>query len=230
MSAVDASLGGYAIAAVGGFAGSLHCLGMCGAFPLALSARGRGSRVVRQLLYQLGRVNALVFIGVLSGLAGATLVAGTSFAVASRVLAAVAGGVMIALGVEMLGLVRGLTGRVAFAIQGAVARPLRGIIASSSPAAPVALGMLNAFLPCHLVYAFAAQAAASGTPVAGGLTMLAFGAGTVPALLALGLFGESISPQFRRRFDRIVAGALIAYGLVLVATAALASGGGHAHH
>ena len=43
--------------------------------------------------------------------------------------------------------------------------------------------MLNGFLPCPLVYAFAAQAAGSGGALPGLLVMLAFGLGTFPAML-----------------------------------------------
>jgi sulfite exporter TauE/SafE len=205
---------GYALAFAGGLAGSLHCLGMCGAFPLAL-ARAPGGRVGRQLLYHLGRLNALAFIGAISGALGATLLAGAPIAMASRVLALGAGVVMVVLGLEMLGLTTALTSRLAVAVNAAVARPLRGVIASPSLAAPLALGCLNAFLPCHLVYAFAAQAAVSGTPLAGMMTMLAFGAGTVPAMFGLGLFGGTISAGVRAGFDRVVAVALIGYGMIV---------------
>ncbi len=227
MNGFDPTAAGYALAAAGGLAGSLHCLGMCGAFPLALASEVPQRRVGRQLLYQLGRVNALVFIGAVSGALGATVLAGASLGFAARALSVFAGTVMVVLGVEMLGWISGLTGRIALAVNAVVARPLRAVIASPSPAAPLALGVLNAFLPCHLVYAFAAQSAASGTPVAGMLTMLAFGAGTVPAMLGLGLFGGSISARVRGGFDRFVAIALVVYGAVLVVRGLLFSAGHH---
>lgn len=233
MTGIEGSAAAYALAAAGGLAGSLHCLGMCGAFPLALDRANPSGplagRLGRQLLYQLGRVNALAFIGAVSGALGAVLIAETTFAVGARVLAAVAGGVMIALALEMLGAIRGLTGRIALAVNGSIARPLRGVMASPTLAAPVALGVLNAFLPCHLVYAFAAQAAASGSPAVGALTMLAFGAGTVPALFGLGLFGGALSPTLRTRLDRVVAVALVAYGIVLLWQAFAPAVSGHVH-
>ena len=49
--------------------------------------------------------------------------------------------------------------------------------------------MLNGLLPCPLVYAFAAQAAASGGPLQGLLIMAAFGLGTFPAMLMMGGVG-----------------------------------------
>ena len=218
----------YALAFAGGLAGSLHCLGMCGAFPLALAGGAPGRRIGRQLLYHLGRLNVLAFIGAISGGLGATLVAGTSMAMAARGLALGAGAVMVVLGLEMLGVTTALTSRLAVGVSTMLARPLRGVLASPSPWAPLLLGGLNAFLPCHLVYAFAAQAAVAGTPQAGALTMLAFGAGTVPALLGLGAFGGRISVAVRSGFDRVVAVALVGYGLI-VAARFFAVTGGHGH-
>ena len=49
--------------------------------------------------------------------------------------------------------------------------------------------MFNGFLPCPLVYAFAAQAAGSGGALSGLLVMLAFGLGTFPAMLLMGGLG-----------------------------------------
>src|SRR5207247_2608072 len=60
------------------------------------------------------------------------------------------------------------------------------------------LGVLNGFLPCPLVYAFAAQAAASGGPASGFLTMAAFGLGTFPAMLMMGGIGIWWRPGFRQ--------------------------------
>jgi sulfite exporter TauE/SafE len=79
---------------------------------------------------------------------------------------------------------------------------------SPSPAAPIALGVFNAFLPCQLIYAFAAAAAATQSVVAGMLTMLAFGLGTVPAMLALGITRVLAEARMRARLS-LVAGALV---------------------
>jgi sulfite exporter TauE/SafE len=56
----------------------------------------------------------------------------------------------------------------------------------------LALGLLLGFLPCGLLYTALVAAAASGGPLAGGAAMLAFGLGTVPALVATGLAGHAL--------------------------------------
>jgi sulfite exporter TauE/SafE len=197
---------------LGGLAGSLHCIGMCGAFPLALGAGG-GHRW-RQVLYNLGRVNALVLIGGLSGAAGATLVATVPVAFVGRALAVIAGAFMIVVGLEMLGVLSGVSTRGAALVQHVVQRVLAGVIRSPSPVAPLALGMANAFLPCQLVYAFAARAAATASVGEGMLTMLLFGVGTVPAMLALGRTSALFTPRARARLSLASGALVVAFGIL----------------
>jgi sulfite exporter TauE/SafE len=72
-------------------------------------------------------------------------------------------------------------------------RRIAPVLSRRLPRAPVprafAAGLLWGWLPCGLVYSVLLAAATSGTPLRGALTMLAFGAGTIPALAALGYLG-----------------------------------------
>ena len=203
----------YLLVFVGGLAASLHCVGMCGGFPLAL-ATGRGRNLRRQLLYNLGRVNTLVFIGAVSGGMGQALLAAAPFAAVERGLAIAAGLVMMVIGLEVLGLLPQLTGRGAALASATVGRLLGGVIRSESPAAPLALGVFNAFLPCQLIYAFAASAASTGSAPAGMLTMLAFGLGTVPAMLTLGIARVLARPDVRARLSLLAGLLVVAFGVV----------------
>jgi sulfite exporter TauE/SafE len=217
----------YVAIFLGGIAGSLHCVGMCGAFPLALAGSGHRP-LARQLLYNLGRLQALVFIGALSGGAGAALVAVAPVQAVARGLAIAAGVVMVIVALDMLGVPTGI-GRRGAALAGAtVGRLLRGVMHSRSLAAPLALGVFNAFLPCQLVYAFAAHAAGTASVVQGMLTMLAFGLGTIPAMLALGLARVLARPVVRLRLTRASAVLVLAFGLVTLARGADLLP--HAHH
>ncbi len=214
----------------GGVAGSLHCIGMCGGFPLALAA-GRG-RITRQLLYNFGRLNTLVFIGALSGAGGAALVGIAPVRWVSQALAVVAGLVMIVIGLEMLGVLAQLTARGAALAQATVGRALAGVIRSRSLAAPIALGVFNAFLPCQLIYAFAARAASTASIADGALTMLVFGLGTVPAMLGLGLTRVLARPSLRARLSLASGVLVIAFGAVTVLRGLdlLPHGSGHGGH
>ena len=59
------------------------------------------------------------------------------------------------------------------------------------------LGLLLSALPCGLLYAALAAAAASGSALAGGLALLAFVDGTMPALSGAALLGGFFARAFR---------------------------------
>jgi sulfite exporter TauE/SafE len=203
-------------ALTGGLAGSLHCIGMCGAFPLALASSSSGAVLPRQLLYNAGRLNTLAAIGALSGAAGAALVARGPFATFERALAVVAGTFIVLVALEMLGAGIRITARLAALTHALLRHLLGGVIASRSPAAPLALGVFNAFLPCHLIYAFAARAASTASVGEGMLTMLAFGIGTVPAMLAVGVLGTALAPRLRARLSLLSAVVVLVLGVTTV--------------
>lgn len=177
-----------------GLAGSLHCIGMCGGFACAIGgdARGAATGLARQLLYNLGRVASYVFIGALAGHAGAFLVelCGDRWGIAAqRVLALVAGALMVFIGLQFAGVLRHAAPRWPHRLGEAFVHALRPLLRAPGAAAPLALGVINGWLPCPLVYAFAAQAAGGGDAASGAQTMLWFGLGTFPAMLLMGALG-----------------------------------------
>lgn len=219
---------------LGGVAGSLHCVGMCGGFPLALAGGARDRNVLRQVLYNLGRLNALVFIGAASGAAGAALVSLAPVRAVERLLAIGAGALMIVVGLEVMGVLGQLSSRGAALARATVGRLLAGVMRSRSLAAPLALGVFNAFLPCQLIYAFAARAASTASIGEGMLTMLVFGLGTIPAMLALGVARVLARPAVRARLSLASGLLVIIFGLVTLLRGLdlvpHASGHGHAPH
>lgn len=215
----------YAVVFLGGLAGSFHCIGMCGGFPLALAGARPERPWLRQILYNLGRLNTLVFVGALSGAAGSVLVSAGPGRLFERGLALVTGTLMILVGLEMAGAISFLSARLGRLVQGTVGRLLGGVIRSRSLAAPLALGTFNAFLPCHLIYAFAARAASTASVREGILTMLAFGLGTVPSMMAVGLARAVSRPGVRARLSLASAALVIVFGLVTL----LRGAGGMTH-
>ncbi len=202
----------YLLIFIGGLTGSLHCIGMCGAFPLALAGRAHNLR--RQLLYNVGRLNTLLFIGAVSGGLGQALLAVAPVVMLERGLAIAAGLVMLLIGLEVLGAVPQFSGRTAWLARATVGRVLGGVIHSRSAAAPLALGVFNAFLPCQLIYAFAAVAASTGSAVSGMLVMAAFGLGTVPAMLSLGVTRALTRPLVRARLSTVAGVLVIGFGVL----------------
>jgi sulfite exporter TauE/SafE len=91
---------------------------------------------------------------------------------------------------------------------------LRSLLTAPGHAAPLAFGVFNGFLPCPLVYAFAAQAASTAGALHGFLTMAAFGLGTFPALLLTGGVGQALAPAWRQRGVWLAGSCILLLGLV----------------
>ena len=90
----------------------------------------------------------------------------------------------------------------------------------TSAARAFLLGTLWGWLPCGLVYSVLVTALASGHAQSGALIMLAFGLGTLPNLLFLGMFWERCQHWVRSPGVRLFAGLIVAafgiYGLIKV--------------
>ena len=193
-----------------GLAGGLtHCSAMCGPFVLAQSAaladEHLGGGMLRRLggaallPYHLGRALGYAVLGAAAGGAAALLAQASGL----RWLAAV---LLLAASVLMLGQA---SARLAAWLPSLptprLPRPLEarlgGLLAAPSGWRGVRLGLLLSALPCGLLYAALAAAAASGSALAGALAMLAFVLGTVPALAAVALlgrfFGRRAGPGWR---------------------------------
>lgn len=214
-----------------GVAGSVHCIGMCGGFAVLLGAqaRSRNALVRRQLLYNLGRVTSYVFIGALAGLAGATVLSDADGwgGGAQRLLAVVSGALLVMVALQFFGYRVGLWREGAAPLAGAFAATLRSVARAPGPAAPLALGVLNGFLPCPLVYAFAVQAAATAAPLPGMAVMAAFGLGTFPAMLLMGFGGAFAGPRMRQAW---VAGTIfLVLGVITLGRAMLPIAGHEVH-
>jgi len=81
-------------------------------------------------------------------------------------------------------------------------------------------GLLLSALPCGALYGALAAAAAAGSALAGGLAMVAFVAGTAPALIALGYLGRFFERLDMRRARQAARAILLINVAMLVALAA----------
>lgn len=96
-----------------------------------------------------------------------------------------------------------------------------------------AFGAVWGWLPCGLVYAALVMAATTGDALTGGLTMLAFGLGTLPAVMGAGLFVGFLSSIARNIWFRRAAGILIivmAIGVLWAPSVLLQDHVGHQHN
>jgi hypothetical protein len=83
-------------------------------------------------------------------------------------------------------------------------------------AALALLGLLNGLLPCGLVYVACAGAAATGGVFAGARYMAAFGAGTVPMMLAISLSGKLVPPSLRLKLVKAIPVCVFLLGTLLI--------------
>jgi uncharacterized protein len=216
-------MGAYLLLFGAGFLGSFHCMGMCGGFACAVGRdpRGGGATIARHLLYNTGRLSTYCFMGVLAGMLGQIIctpqginLSSNSLDLGQRILAIAAGLLMIAMALQFFGLVPNL-GRGPLGFGGnTFSASLRSLLDTPGPAAPIAIGVFNGFLPCPLVYAFLAQAASTATAPSGFLVMLAFGLGTFPAMLMMGGVGRLLAPVWRRRGVWLAGSCILLLGLV----------------
>lgn len=209
----DGSMG-YGLLFLTGLASSVHCIAMCGginlsqSLPAAESKAGKLAAFAPTALYNLGRVISYTVIGAILGGVGYIL-SGTGVGVPvllQGILKLAAGALMVVMGINMLGLFPGLR-RVTARLPGLT----RGRVRSSRP---FVVGLLNGLMPCGPLQSVQIIALASGHPLVGALSMLAFSLGTVPLMLGLGAVVSALG----QRFARIV----LTVGAVLVTVLGLA--------
>ncbi|HMP83654.1 MAG TPA: sulfite exporter TauE/SafE family protein [Verrucomicrobiota bacterium] len=194
-----------------GLFGSLHCAGMCGPLALALPSAGAGAVgfVAGRVAYNFGRIITYCLMGIVFGLAGQTfLMAGVqrwvSIALGALLLVGLFASRKMSAWLPVTTLVARLKSRMAFLLQ------------RRSFVSLLTLGLLNGLLPCGLVYVACAGATATGDARDGALYMAAFGAGTVPMMLAMSLGGRIIPVPLRLKLLRAVPVAVFVVALLLI--------------
>ena len=210
---------GYFSAFLVALLGGAHCFGMCGGIVGALSLglpatvrQGYGATLPFLLAYNLGRISSYILAGMLAGGAGAWAAHLTSVHYGQKVLQLLAGVFLIMLGLYLAGWWRGLL-RVeqAGGLLWRRIEPLgRRLLPVRTPAQALLMGMVWGWLPCGLVYSVLIWAVSAGGALQGGLLMLSFGLGTLPALLAMGTFAAGLAGLVRRPAVRSIAGMLVA--------------------
>ncbi len=183
-----------------GLAGAGHCLGMCGGIAVALRS-AQGSHRLMPVSYHLGRIISYALLGGLLGsAAGAIQLA--PWTVALRFLA---GFLLVAMGLHTLGLWFGIRH-----LEQAGSRIWRYIAPTAQSLMPpkrltqgFMLGGLWGFMPCGLIYSALTWSAAEGaSAIDSSLLMLAFGVGTLPAMLGATLLGQRVTGFLQKPWVR----------------------------
>lgn len=202
-----------------GLLGGGHCVGMCGGIVGAVSITLPGSRPKLPFLlgYNLGRISSYALAGVIAGAVGASSFFLDHILPVEKLLYALASIMLVLLGFYLAGVWRVLTklehlgGKLWQRIQPYSQRllPVKSVPQS------FLLGTLWGWLPCGLVYSVLVAAIATANPLQGGLLMLAFGIGTLPTLLAMGMTAVKLKVFLQNIWFRRLSGLLIAsFGLM----------------
>lgn len=216
----------YLGAFIVGLLGGVHCFGMCGGIVAALSLNTSSSPQHNKPInfpvlfgYNLGRISGYMLAGALLGGLGAGLLSLADIKHSREILSVIAALFMIALGLYLAGIWRGITylekgGQSLWKFIEPVSR--RFIPATHFHNA-FPLGFLWGWLPCGLVYTILIWTLSAGSALEGALLMLAFGLGTLPNLLAMGLVAAKLSRWTRNRWVQRIAGLMVvALGLYML--------------
>ena len=202
-----------------GLLGGGHCAGMCGGIvgAVSLSLPGSRPRIGFLLAYNLGRIASYGAAGLLAGAIGASSFFLDHVLPVERILYALASVMLILLGLYLAGIWRGVV--VLETVGGKLWRQVqpwskRFLPVRTLPQA-LALGSIWGWLPCGLVYSVVVAALATGSPWHGAALMLAFGLGTLPALLAMGMAAVRMRAVLQHVWVRRLSGlVVIGFGLL----------------
>ena len=201
---------------VASLVGSLHCAGMCGAFVAFAAPGSKNGRLL--VAYNLGRLVTYTILGAVAGAIGAAVDLSGSLVGISRAAAIGAGAIMVVFGLAAL--LRQMGVKIAHAQAPGSARLKQVLMAGHRRAMALTplrraavIGLLTTLLPCGWLYAFAATAAGTASPLLGALTMAVFWFGTLPMLVALGAGLGKLTGALAPRLPLVTSLVIVAVGL-----------------
>jgi sulfite exporter TauE/SafE len=173
-----------------GLASALHCgamcSGVCGSAMLMLQPGSGRQRLFNLLMLQAGRITTYAALGAAGAIIGSSFIT-PDIAVKFRTMQWAAAIAMMAMGLAMAGMLPRLT-----VVDRGAAAILHGVEHVIAPlkrwprVAPYGLGVLWGANACPMVYGAMFTATMTGSVMGGVVFMIAFGIGTLPALLATG--------------------------------------------
>lgn len=203
-----------------GLLSSGHCLAMCGGIVTTLCGGSRAALSAASssaanaplvLGYHLGRIGTYATAGAIAGTVGSFVWLADHALPAQRVLMGVAALLLLATGLYLLGFTHLVAPLERLGAR--LWKRLAPIAARIAPAKTlpqaIALGALWGWIPCGLIYGALAIAATTGSPQGGALAMVAFGTGTLPALLLASAMAVRLAAFIRHRWVRTTAGTLV---------------------
>lgn len=207
----------YAMLFVVGLMTSVHCISMCGGINLSqcivtsiepVEKKTIWTKYQSSFLYNAGRVTSYTIIGGLVGALGSVV---SLSGKASGMIAVVAGGFMILMGLNMLSLFPKLRKWMPQLPKFMSSKKLE----SQTKNRPFYVGLLNGLMPCGPLQTMQIFALGTGSAIAGALSMFAFSIGTVPLMFAFGAVSSSLSKKFTDKMLKVSAVLVIVLGIIM---------------
>lgn len=198
-----------------GFAGSLHCVGMCGPIGLMLPVDRKSpiKLTMHTFLYHLGRLSAYFTIGVFFGFIGK----GLFLAGFQQRLSILMGIFMIVIALIPTSFLNKYHfSRPIYFIIAKVKKKLGFYLQKKSKTALFFIGFFNGYLPCGLVYMALIGAVSMASALQGGLYMAIFGIGTIPLLSAFIFAGNFVNLSVRNKIQKMIPIFVVIVGLLFV--------------
>jgi sulfite exporter TauE/SafE len=236
-----------------GFLGSFgHCVGMCGPLTVAFALSGKNTPSTssqqshqnwQQHLYfhtllNLGRILSYAIAGAAIGAIGSVLVASGQLAGLEsdlrRWLAIFTGVLLVWMGIvqikpEFLPNLPFLNPMAQVGLHQRLSNAMMRLSLHSHPLTPALLGMTWGLIPCGFLYTAQIKAAETSDMMQGALTMLAFGLGTLPSMLGIGVFAAMLSRDRRSQLFQMGGWITLTIGIVtLLRTSDMVDYTGHA--
>ena len=207
-----------------GLLGAPHCAGMCGGIVAALSMNtprpiDRSQQgLLTVFTYNIGRLSSYTVAGMLAG--GLSAFASNLIFLhqAQLFIRAIAILFMCLLGLYISGWWPVLTRleRVGSSIWKYIEPLARRFIPITTLSSAYVVGLVWGWLPCGLVYTGLIYSASAGSALQGGLLMLFFGLGTLPAMFLMGATGQQLQVYLQKIWLRQLAGlAVLVMALIM---------------
>ena len=196
-----------------GFAGSLHCMGMCSPLAMAVTKMSK-NMILSRLLYNGGRIFSY---GLLGGVI-ASIGLGFPLMRYQNLLSILLGIALVVIGTAGISSIRvpfvtKIFGKVSLILKGLFSKFLQ----RKSYTSTFFLGSLNGFLPCGLSFLALTYCVTLSGPLDGFIFMALFGAGTLPVMLGFTSIFQWAIDKFHFNAHRVTTGMLVVSGLLLIA-------------
>lgn len=202
----------WSTAIILGFAGSMHCLGMCSPLVMAVTL-ARPSALLNRILYNTGRLAVYGCMGAIVSGAGTMLPARgwqDLFSVTLGVILLLAG----------VGAIRRMDVPVVTRVLQHLSAFLKGLfgryLQHKNRMSMLLLGALNGLLPCGLTFVALTWCLTLRGPLDGLNFMLLFGAGTLPAMLGMAGIMKRISGKLHWNIRSVTTALLVVSGSLLI--------------